>query len=980
MVQVLVLLVVMHRHSLVSLSVSSVKLLKKDRNSSPESMNRLPQMAKHLEVSLYRNARSFEAYTDMNTLKQRLHQIAAEVSRKARPQQPEASRDDRQHHPGGASDRPLSSYGSQNGMRGGSTSPYMGGMSMSNGGSSGGRMMNMEEINPMSTSGGPQGYHQPTSSRMSQPHPPPPPQQQQQRPIPSQNQNQNRNDPEWKLRIRHKQQRLLLLHHSAKCSQKGHCSVTPHCADMKRLWRHMEGCKDNHCRVAHCFSSRAILSHYRKCKDPACPACGPVRETVRKAQSTSRGANPSTGPLMNAMRGPSSQPMVPPQQSMATPSTDAMSQMSVGSFGSGSAPSHPQQRSSPAMHSAMPPPGSGPPGSEKQYTTSSQYPRPGSAGSGQPSSAVQPLYNSDQQSGDGRGQSSLSLSSSQQHAKDALSTSMPASTRPPGSSESEWQKIRHKQQRLLLLRHASRCQHDVGTCPVTPHCASMKKLWEHIAHCKNQQCKVQHCLSSRYVLSHYRRCKNARCPSCGPVRDSIRRSTAREKKMEQQTTNSNIPSFDSGTSFHAPPELPSAPTPPPPDVSSTPAAPVVASSAPPSTSPELSYEPERKRVKTDDAPSVTSSSSMTVTASNQSGAVAEPVKEVKQHVTQPVTVPSKKIEPAEASKVQNADYPLLNSFSLEHLETHLASLDRKTQLPPAKLKTKCVEVLKGLQSHQHGWVFNCPVDPVELGLPDYFEIIKKPMDLGSIQKKLDVGGYHEIKDFESDSHLCFDNAMTYNENGSVVYGMAKELKVKFEGDMKKLMSQLEEEDMQRRQNDRACTLCGCEKLMFEPPVYFCNGMNCQSQRIRRNNNFYIGGNNQYFWCSACFNELDDKIPIELVDMTIMKKDMRKKRNDEVHEESWVQCDTCERWVHQICGLFNTRQNKEHQSEYCCPRCLRDKRRASDATPSSSPPGADDLPRTTTSEWLEKHIAKRVERRKRELAEEKAKNEVCLLTV
>jgi TAZ zinc finger len=48
-------------------------------------------------------------------------------------------------------------------------------------------------------------------------------------------------------------------------------------------------------------------------------------------------------------------------------------------------------------------------------------------------------------------------------------------------NDSEWQKVRHKQQRLLLLRHASRCQYE-GRCPVTPHCASMKKVWEHIAH------------------------------------------------------------------------------------------------------------------------------------------------------------------------------------------------------------------------------------------------------------------------------------------------------------------------------------------------------------------------------------------------------------------------------------------------------------------------------------------------------------------
>jgi E1A/CREB-binding protein len=320
------------------------------------------------------------------------------------------------------------------------------------------------------------------------------------------------------------------------------------------------------------------------------------------------------------------------------------------------------------------------------------------------------------------------------------------------------------------------------------------------------------------------------------------------------------------------------------------------------------------------------------------------------------------------------DHSLLGSFTVQQLETHLASLDRKAQLPPAKLKAKCTEVLRGLQTHQHGWVFNCPVDPVELSLPDYFDIIKKPMDLGTVQKRLENGQYHSIDEFGSDVNLTFDNAVTYNADGSVVYTMAKELKEKFAKDMAKLMKQLEKEDEERRQNDRACTLCGCEKLLFEPPVYFCNGINCQSQRIRRNSHFYIGGNNQYYWCNTCYNELDDKIPIELVDMSIMKSDLKKKKNDEVHEESWVQCDSCQRWVHQICGLFNTRQNKEHHSEYHCPKCMYEKRKKL-PIPSPRPLSAEDLPRTALSEWLEQHILKKVENRKREIIEEKIEAEV-----
>ena len=49
-------------------------------------------------------------------------------------------------------------------------------------------------------------------------------------------------------------------------------------------------------------------------------------------------------------------------------------------------------------------------------------------------------------------------------------------------------------------------------------------------------------------------------------------------------------------------------------------------------------------------------------------------------------------------------------------------------------------------------------------------------------------------------------------------------------------------------------------------------------------------------------------------------ELEKKKNDEETEEGWVQCDVCELWVHQICGLFNKGRNKE-DTPYVCPSCL-----------------------------------------------------------
>ncbi len=321
------------------------------------------------------------------------------------------------------------------------------------------------------------------------------------------------------------------------------------------------------------------------------------------------------------------------------------------------------------------------------------------------------------------------------------------------------------------------------------------------------------------------------------------------------------------------------------------------------------------------------------------------------------------------------DHTLINCFSIEQIETHIASLNKGLQLAPLKLKTKCLDVMKVLQSHQHGWVFNSPVDPVELGLPDYFEVIKRPMDLGTIRKKLENGCYHKLEDFEDHVHLTFDNAMLYNPEGSVVYNMAKEMKEKFAQDYDVLMKQLLIEEDQKRKNGEACLLCGCEKLLFEPPVFYCNGLNCPSKRIRRNSYYYVGGNNQYHWCHQCFQELKDGRTIELGDLSIRKEQLAKKKNDEVHEESWVQCDRCERWIHQICALFNTRQNKDQRSEYACPRCTIEERKAKGQTEGiSSTPMAEDLQRTKLSEYLECHVRDKMDQHLDEEAKNKCKSE------
>ncbi|KAJ8438273.1 hypothetical protein Cgig2_030638 [Carnegiea gigantea] len=92
-----------------------------------------------------------------------------------------------------------------------------------------------------------------------------------------------------------------------------------------------------------------------------------------------------------------------------------------------------------------------------------------------------------------------------------------------------------------------------------------------------------------------------------------------------------------------------------------------------------------------------------------------------------------------------------------------------------QLYKKCSSLLQKLMRHKLGWVFNQPVDVKKLGLHDYFDIIKHPMDLGTVKMRLTKNWYKTPREFAEDVRLTFHNAMTYNPEGQDVHFMAKEL-------------------------------------------------------------------------------------------------------------------------------------------------------------------------------------------------------------
>lgn len=65
--------------------------------------------------------------------------------------------------------------------------------------------------------------------------------------------------------------------------------------------------------------------------------------------------------------------------------------------------------------------------------------------------------------------------------------------------------------------------------------------------------------------------------------------------------------------------------------------------------------------------------------------------------------------------------------------------------------------------------FRQPVDAQALGIPDYFDIVTKPIDLSTIKMKLDRGEYKDPWEYVDDVWLMFENAWLYNRKNSRVY-------------------------------------------------------------------------------------------------------------------------------------------------------------------------------------------------------------------
>mmetsp|Transcript_2721 Transcript_2721/g.3857 ORF Transcript_2721/g.3857 Transcript_2721/m.3857 type:complete len:457 (+) Transcript_2721:179-1549(+) len=82
---------------------------------------------------------------------------------------------------------------------------------------------------------------------------------------------------------------------------------------------------------------------------------------------------------------------------------------------------------------------------------------------------------------------------------------------------------------------------------------------------------------------------------------------------------------------------------------------------------------------------------------------------------------------------------------------------------------------------------------VAMGIPDYCDIIKKPMNLTYIQEKVKKKSYRTLQEFIGDVNLTVQNALLYNsDRNNEFHVAAKQLERRFKKHIKKILQQVQQ--------------------------------------------------------------------------------------------------------------------------------------------------------------------------------------------
>lgn len=525
-------------------------------------------------------------------------------------------------------------------------------------------------------------------------------------------------DPEKKKVLEQQQHRLLLLRHASKCKSGHHCRVK-FCGQMVQLWKHMKKCRDKKCMTAHCLSSRCVLNHYRICKSEnktsSCEVCGPVMRQIKQQTSEKQDDTEQLPATLDDSSISLSDPQLPVTGSIAMAPPTLVSTTQPQNTDEAIAMQQRQQAELQVAEQKL----------QQQHML---------------------LKRLQQQQAELMEQQER-LQQQQQHVLPQTQQGQQLQQQQALLQQLQQQ---FRQQQLLLQQELIRQSHALQSGQAAS--AQLGQLPS-----VNQMSQASHIsqIAQTDVLDGTDGKQKKRGPSA-PRRSSkkslVRQLSGLNKQGKQVRGSGN----GKGKRLS---ELGSQ---------------VVSDDNSVFSSDFLSPAGKRLAVDLDGSTDLTF---------NLDGPPTKAMKHDRDASSTPImeTSMSSSVPQQRVLEQGNADHTtsLVPSMPQEAIEQHLASLHGGLRMTPRAISSKCLPVIRRMLDDQYGWVFRDPVDPVFLGLSDYFDVVKSPMHLSLIEENVENGVYKDMSTFERETKLVFENAILYNGDESEVGEMAKTMLLNF---------------------------------------------------------------------------------------------------------------------------------------------------------------------------------------------------------
>ena len=237
-----------------------------------------------------------------------------------------------------------------------------------------------------------------------------------------------------------------------------------------------------------------------------------------------------------------------------------------------------------------------------------------------------------------------------------------------------------------------------------------------------------------------------------------------------------------------------------------------------------------------------------------------------------------------------------------------------------ELRKMLIPVWRAVDSAEEASPFRVPVDADLLQIPDYYDVIKNPMDLLTIRNRIDGNYYKSPRNFIADMWQMFDNAWLYNRKNSKVYKLCTKLSEVFIEHMNPVMENL--------------GFCCSNRYNFTPLALFCFGQSMciiardQTYWLHETSSSKYGVNvsEKYIYCQKCFDTLPacglnlNENQMEPPNFAPKDKFVQMK-NDQIEAEPFETCKLCNREWHRICANYS---KKVFPEGFICDTCRKAK--------------------------------------------------------